>query len=176
MVGTFKDDKIKVLHLIDQYRTGGPGKTIMNTAKYIDHVRFEVHVGLFFSEESPNSEFVDRIRKEGIPHLLLADKRGINLFNLRKLTIYIRKEGIKIIHTHGYKTDIHGVVLKILLRNVRLVTTHHGWITNTFSQKLFARLDLLATVFFDGITVVAESLLPMIPWLTKKTGRVHGHT
>ena len=93
MVGTFKDDKIKVLHLIDQYRTGGPGKTIMNTAKYIDHVRFEVHVGLFFSEESPNSEFVDRIRKEGIPHLLLADKRGINLFNLRKLTIYIRKEG-----------------------------------------------------------------------------------
>lgn len=163
------DDRIRILHVIDHYRVGGPGKTIINTAKYIDRRKFVVHIGLFFSERSTSSEFLDRIKEEGVPHLLLTDRRGISWSNLIKFQRYIKKEGIRIIHTHGYKTDIHGVILKILLRNIYLITTHHGWIANTLSQKIFMRIDLLATLFFDGITVVAKPLLSMIPCLTKKT-------
>lgn len=162
------DSRIKVLHIIDQYKTGGPGKTIINTAKYINHDNFVIHVGSFGNEKSPNTEFIGKLMEERIPHLVLADKRGICWSNLRKLMVYIRKEGIRIIHTHGYKTDIHGLILKLLLRNACLITTHHGWITNTLYQKCIARLDLLATVFFDGVTVVAGSLARKVPWLTKK--------
>lgn len=170
------DSRTKALHLIDQYRTGGPGKTIINTAKYIDPARFVVHVGLFFSGKSANSEFVNKVREEGIPHLVLSDKRGICLSNLRKLMAYIRREGIKIIHTHGYKTDIHGVILKFLLRNVYLITTHHGWISNTLYQKFFARLDLLMTVFFDGVTVVAITPARQGSMVNEKNEEMYGHT
>lgn len=162
------DSRIKVLHIIDQHKTGGPGKTIINTAKYINHDNFVIHVGTFNSENSSNTEFICKLKEERIPHLVLADKRGVCLSNLRRLMAYIPKEGIRIIHTHGYKTDIHGVLLKFLLRNICLITTHHGWITNTLYQKCIARLDLFATVFFDGVTVVAESLVHKVPWITRK--------
>ena len=38
---------INILHLIDQYRIGGPGKTIINTAKYIDKNNFKIHIAAF---------------------------------------------------------------------------------------------------------------------------------
>ena len=49
------------LHLIDTYRIGGPGKTIINSAKFIDPA-YRVHVGAFTRPQPGFDEFSTAVR------------------------------------------------------------------------------------------------------------------
>ena len=69
---------INVLHLMDQYRFGGPGKTIINTAKYIDRKRFALYVGSFLPS-GQETELSGEVIRNGIDLLVLKDIRGISV-------------------------------------------------------------------------------------------------
>ena len=143
--------------------TGGPGKTILNTAKYINKDKFSIHVATFVPRGNPNTEFSKKLEESNIPCLKLIDTHGIFLRNLYSLRQYIKDMNIKVLHTHAYKADGHGLIMKMLTKHIVLITTHHGWISNTFSQRLFVSLDLLFSRFFDGISVVSADLVKRIP-------------
>ena len=60
------DHIVNVLHLIDHYRIGGPGKTIINSAKYIDQTKFRIHVSSFVGSNNKQNEFSQAIDKGGV--------------------------------------------------------------------------------------------------------------
>ena len=84
---------------------------------------------------------------------------------------YLRRHAIDLLHTHGYRTDALGY-LAALGTNIRLVTTHHGWITNNRRQELFKRMALELCRLFDGVELVSEQLRDELPGAFKRSSRV----
>lgn len=155
---------IGVLHLIDTYRIGGPGKTIINSAKFIDRARYRVHVGSFTDPvRTERNEFARAVAAGDIPYLNLPETRRINLDHLSRIRDYVRAHDIAIVHAHGYRTDAIGYVATRRLGGVPIVTTHHGWIRNNARQELMARTALQLCRRLDGVEVVSQRLLDELP-------------
>jgi len=159
---------INILHFIDHYNIGGPGKTIINSAKYIDSGHFFIHVSSFMQPDGQMTEFARAVRSARIPYIPLTDARGINLTALRTLRDYMRRHRINILHTHGYKTDLIGLLLKTLYQDFLLVTTHHGWIVNNTRQSLFKKIDLTLSILFDGVITVSKALQAELPNMRRR--------
>lgn len=154
---------INVLHLIDTYRIGGPGKTIINSARFIDATRFRVHVGAFTDPRQPErNEFARAVVAAGIPFLDLPETRRVNVDHVGLIRRYVRQHGVAIVHAHGYRTDALGYVATRGLM-AAFVTTHHGWIRNNGRQEFMARAALQLCRRFDGVEVVSRRLLDELP-------------
>jgi glycosyltransferase involved in cell wall biosynthesis len=162
---------LRALHLIDTYRIGGPGKTIINSARFIDRSRVEIHVGSFTNPARGHNEFSSAVQAAGIPYLELRETRRFNLSHVSELRDYMRRHAIDILHTHGYRTDALGYVAAFGT-GTRIVTTHHGWITNNRRQELFKRLALNLCRLFDGVELVSERLRDELPGSFRRSPRV----
>lgn len=149
--------KVNILHLIDHYRIGGPGKTILNSAKFIDNNKYKIYVS-YFKSRNVESDFSSAIKKQKLPYLELMDSPGIRFHTIFLLMKFIQSNKIRILHTHVYKADIIGIILKYIIPNIILITTHHGWISNNKMQRLYIRVDLLLSRFFNGIIFVSKPL------------------
>lgn len=159
-----QNNLIKVLHLIDHYKIGGPGKTIVNSYRYIDKSVFEIHAGTFKATiNHGSSEFINRLREVKVPMIALPDGRGVFLKSCLMLAKYVKVKKISIIHAHGYKADVIGLLVKMMVPRTKIVSSHHGWITNTETQKSMMRIDLKLARFLDGIIAVSRELYEAIP-------------
>ena len=154
---------IEVLHVIDTYRIGGPGKTIINSARWIDPGGWHLHVAAFTHPDTSRNEFARAVRAAGIPFLELRETRRVNVDHVGQLRRYVRDAGIRIVHTHGYRSDLLGYVATRGFRRPRIVTTHHGWIRNNPRQDLMTRLVLRLCQRFDGVEVVSDMLRRELP-------------
>ena len=160
---------IHVLHLIDTYRIGGPGKTVINSARMIDPA-YTVHVAAFTHAEEKHNEFARAVVAAGIPFLALPETKRLDADHVRLARRYIREHDITIVHAHGYKTDAFGYAIAWGLP-VCLVTTHHGWIRNTWYDHLTAYGALQLTRLLDGVEVVSPALLAQLPRSVRRSGR-----
>jgi glycosyltransferase involved in cell wall biosynthesis len=160
---------VDVLHLIDTYRIGGPGKTIINSAKFID-AAYRVHVGAFTRAQPGFDEFSSAVRNAGIPFLDLPERRRIEFGHVGLIRRYVRQHGIRIVHPHGYRTDVLAYLATRGLP-VAVVTTHHGWIRNNSRQEAMARMALQVCRLLDGVEVVSRRLLDELPGVVVRDGR-----
>lgn len=159
-----------VLHLIDTYRIGGPGKTILNSARFIDRTRFRLAVAAFTPARTGHTEFSAAVERAGIPFLDLRETQRFDLQHVRRLREHLRRHRVEVLHTHGYRSDVLGF-LATRATPVALVTTHHGWIRNNGRQRASAGLALALTRWFDGVEVVCDALLAQVPRAVCQDGR-----
>ena len=162
---------IKILHLIDHYRTGGPGKTIINSAKYIDKTRFSISVSSYREKPTKDTEFAAAVKKAGIPYLPLTDHRFVSGDQIRTLNRFVKSNQIAILHTHGYKANLLGLIARLVNRQILLVSTYHGWISNAIEQDLKNRLDLFLCRFFDGTISVSKEIHKRVKRFAAKSNR-----
>ena len=163
--------KTRILHLIDSYRIGGPGKTILNSARFIDSNRFRLQVASFAPPDESVNEFGNAVITAGIPYHGLVENKRFDLSQAAALRELLSREKIDIFHSHGYKSDILGYLACRRLPETRFVTTHHGWIENRLSQKAFTRLALALTRSMDGVVCVASHLMDLLPSSVRNSGK-----
>ncbi|MCU7904531.1 MAG: glycosyltransferase [Candidatus Thiodiazotropha sp. (ex Epidulcina cf. delphinae)] len=117
-----------------------------------------------------------------IPLCVEAEKRKIKSYiidssgqsgisAIKQLRKVIVEEGVDILHTHGYKTDIIGL-LAVNGTNCRIITTPHGWTKNPDLKLLiYEIIDRLAFYFFDRVVILSDTMrrsLAKMPLLSKK--------
>lgn len=159
--------KIKVLHLIDQYKIGGPGKTIINTARFVDNDIYEIQLATFLPSGNESTELYKKAIAEKIPVLYLKDIRGISINNIKILNRYLRRNKISIISCHGYKSEFYAYLLKCIYSTPIYIVTYHGWIINNFSQKAIVKTTKILSFLHDGIITVSDDILKKLPKTTK---------
>lgn len=97
-------------------------------------------------------------RDKGEVHYLPMNGR----FDLRvvdKLVDVIKQRQIDVIHTHGYKSDILGV-LAAKKAGICVVATPHGFSNNIpLKLRLFIRLGLFAIRFADKVAPLSQQLI-----------------
>lgn len=152
-------NKIKILHLRSSAGAGGgPEKTILNTGSLIDKNTFDYHIAYLRHKKyslEPIRRQAEQLRLNftEIPGGRIIDP--VQLFQIKKL---IERIDADILHCHDYKTDVYGLLLKVLGGRFKLVTTLHGWILGKGLKKLYVWLDKAILPFFDLVIAVSAPI------------------
>lgn len=86
---------------------------------------------------------------------------GKEIVGCYKIVNYIKKIGVDVIHTHGYKANILMRLLKPFIGCVSTIATVHGWTGTGGLNKLaiYEWLDGLSLRGMDAIVVVSKKML-----------------
>lgn len=145
---------INVLHLRDTDRICGPGKTILETAARIDPAEFQLMIGIFAVEGEKPNLYYDAALARGVSVRRLITRHQYDPRIVSRIREVIQDERIDIIHSHEYKSDIIGFVVS-KLTGVPIVTTAHGWITNSMKGRIYISLGKRVMRYFDRVIAVS---------------------
>lgn len=149
---------INILHLRDTHEIGGPGKTILETHRAIDRGRFHLHLGVFLRHgEQEDSPFIAEARRFGLPVHFIKGRHAYDFRMIGRVIELVKALQIDIVHAHEVKSDLIAY-LAAQVRPVPIVTTLHGWIGNSFKQRLFAKLDKQIIRGFDRVIAVSRRI------------------
>ncbi len=117
------------------------------------------HLAVTREWETHELELSRRFRKLDLPvhELKLAGRFDVRVIS--QLIALIREHGIDVVHTHGYKSDLLGIVAA-RLAGIAAVCTPHGF-ENTRDWKLraYIRLGCASFRYFDKVVPLSTELL-----------------
>lgn len=149
---------LSILHLRDTHEIGGPGKTILETHRAIDRGRFQLHLGVFLRRgEEEDSPFIAAAKRLDIPVHFIRGGYAYDFRMIGQVIDLVKAFQIDIVHAHEVKSDVIAY-LAARFHSVPIVTTLHGWIGNSFKDRLFIKLDKRIVRGFDRVIAVSRRI------------------
>lgn len=144
-----------VIQLISSDGVYGAERVVLDLAAYFARRGWDSRV---VAIDCPGADaLLSLAQSRGIrTHKLRAANRFL-VSTLRDLRDYIRREGVQVVHAHGYKADT-------LLqwsgagRHARTLSTCHTWYSDSLRMKFYEYLDKLSLRRFDHVAVVSPQL------------------
>jgi glycosyltransferase involved in cell wall biosynthesis len=142
---------------------GGAERVILQLANSLKDSPFTLIITSFVQDWKSTNAFIEALKaqKTNTRTITMSKKYPTPWWNLIRnffdLCHLIKAEKIQILHTHGYRSNIIGLLVSTLLR-IPIVTTIHGWTAHTNSVKLYECLDRVILRFFDKVIVVSDDI------------------
>ncbi len=151
--------KTKVLQFICPSGFFGAERWILALAKYfIGHAYIDCQLAILHESEHQDIRVYDEFKNLGLKCYKIPARWKFDIGSIRKLTALIKKEEIDIIHTHGYKSDIIGLIAA-RIANVEALSTPHGFENvNDFKLQLYIRMGCIALRYFDAVAPLSDDL------------------
>lgn len=150
--------KINVLQFICPTGFYGAERWILALANNSDQA--EVRMDLVVTEEGSNQdlEIVNQFTPPQGQAFKLPMSGRFDLSVLRQLKAIIKNRKIDIIHTHGYKSDILGLVAA-RQSGIRCISTPHGFgEPKTLKHKILVAAGGFSLRFFDAVVPLSRQL------------------
>ena len=149
---------LKILDLRDTHETGGPGKTILETFRAIDHARFDVHLGTFRAfQDQAERPFLQAAQSIGLPVHEIRVRGAYDPRKCPNLAALVREQRFDIVHPHEASSDVIAFAMSKLQR-VPLVTTAHGWIGNSRKGRAIVAVDKFVMRGYDLVIAVSNRI------------------
>lgn len=149
---------VRVLHLRDTHEIGGPGKTILESFRAIDHDRFCLHLGVFRAPGDPeDTPFLAAAREIGMPLHEVPASGPYDLRQIRRLAAIVRDGHFDIVHAHEAVSDALTYAMSFVHR-VPILSTAHGWIANSRKGRFMVGLDKRILRRFDRVIAVSDKM------------------
>ena len=146
------------MHLNAPLTIAGAETTILTFLEHAEKELFDLSVTSFINPiRCPDNPFPAAVEVRGGRFQLLPICRSIDVRDVGKVIRVLRKNRVQILHTHGYRADIIGLIAARYC-GVRLVSTVHGWTPVSGKLRLYEALDLWALKHFDNVIAVARPL------------------
>jgi len=153
-----KKNKIKVLQFICPTGFYGAERWILALAKNSDNNLIQNDLAVTYESDDQNLEIVNQFPDSGETHKITMKGR-FDLSAISKLVQLIKDKKIDIIHTHGYKSDILGLIAA-KKAGIKCVATPHGFgLPEGFKLKFFIKAGGFALRFFDKVVPLSKQLL-----------------
>ncbi|WP_263417949.1 glycosyltransferase [Terriglobus albidus] len=149
---------MRVLQLVSSSGFYGTERMICLLSAALQRSEAEVYIGVFNGSSSSCSRFVQEAERQNLQVLDLACKGRWDLRTIVRLARWLRKNDIEVLHTHGYKANIYGLVAA-RLAGCALVATCHNWTNRTASLRQYAALDQFLLRHFDRVVAVSQGVL-----------------
>jgi glycosyltransferase involved in cell wall biosynthesis len=151
--------KIRLLHLGSPTGLYGAEHWILALVRHLAEDRFESVVGVIIDDESiTEAELCRECDRAGIGTVQFTAYGKLSLGAIAAIRDYVRAEHIDILHTHGYKTDIIGL-LATIGTDCRNVSTPHGWSTDAgIALQCYEALDRASFMFMDAVVPLSQDL------------------
>ncbi|TKB23964.1 glycosyltransferase [Desulfopila sp. IMCC35006] len=155
---------MKVLHVIDS--GGFYGAEVMILNLMCEQVRMGL-IPILASIGTPccgEKPLETEARRRGLRVESFHMRPGPNISGALEIIRFTRHEGVKILHSHGYKGNILFGLMPRFLRKLPMVATLHGWTwTGGWDRmRLYEWLDRLSLRFIDQVVVVNGSMLEKV--------------
>ena len=163
--------KIKVLQLGSSIDLYGAERWILALIRSIESSEIESLVGSIGDGTVEETALCLEAKKLGFSTHTFNSKSSFDFGVVSSLRNFILKNNISILHTHGYKTDLIGLLATTGLE-CKLISTPHGWTSNPdIKLRIYEIIDRLIFPFFDVVVPLSDGLfrsLQYIPGLKKK--------
>lgn len=150
-------NKINVLQFICPTGFYGAERWIIALARNSNPELINHELAVTEESELQNLEIINQFPKNSKTHKIPMKGR-FDLSVITKLSELIKQQQIDIIHTHGYKSDILGL-LAAKKSGIKCVSTPHGFgLPEDFKLKLFMRLGAFSLRYFDKVVPLSKQL------------------
>ena len=151
-------ESIRIAHLIGSTGIYGAERWILAQLRYMG--RHRAHASLINLVDQPgkSSAIVSEAQKLGYDAADFYTGGRFNPFGVLRLARMLRQREFSVLHSHGYKSDVMGLLAGKLART-KLVSTPHGW-SHEKDKKLalYERLGRVCLKLFDRICPLSPSL------------------
>jgi glycosyltransferase involved in cell wall biosynthesis len=149
---------LSILDLRDTREIGGPGKTILESYRAIDHTRFRLHLGVFRSvTDDEDTPFLEAAKAIGMPIHEIRASGPYDPSLIWRFLALVREKRFDIVHAHEVSSNVITYLMSAMHR-VPIVSTAHGWIGNSPKQRLMIGLDKRILRRFDRVIAVSEKM------------------
>ncbi|HAG92802.1 MAG: glycosyltransferase [Pseudomonadales bacterium] len=166
-------DTVKVLQFICPTGFYGAERWILTLAKNLDRQQVQCDLAVTVEPDLPELEVEKQYKLlAGATHKLAMSGR-FDLSVIRKLCQLIRREGYQIIHTHGYKSDILGLIAARLTGITALSTPHGFENADDWKLKAYIGVGNRFLRWFDGVAPLSEQLCKDMDTIGVRRSKVH---
>ncbi|MGQ8364664.1 glycosyltransferase [Glaciecola sp. 1036] len=149
----------KILQFICSTGFYGAERWILALFRNSDPDKSQHSLAITLEQNSQDLELVKQFREQGGTAFEVPMKGRFDLGVVNKLVTLIKENDIDIIHTHGYKSDIIGI-LAAKKAKIPVVVTPHGFEnSNDLKLSLFIKLGNFAMRFADKIVPLSKQLV-----------------
>jgi glycosyltransferase involved in cell wall biosynthesis len=150
--------KLNVLQFICPSGFYGAEMWILALAKNLKPDRVNCQLAITRESDGQNIELYNRFLSFRLTAHQIRMRGRFDPRGVRTLCQLIKQNSIDIIHTHGYKSDILGIIAA-RLTGIKAVATPHGF-ENAPNRKLhlFIRLGCFVLKYFDRVAPLSEAI------------------
>jgi glycosyltransferase involved in cell wall biosynthesis len=130
---------------------------MLETISTIDRSRFHYVLGAMVRPHGRSSELYDEAVQRDATAYRILERGRLDLSVLAEIRQVTRRECIHVIHTHGFRTDLIGL-LCARREKVPVVTTLHGWITNDLRGKIYKSMNFFILQHFQHVVAVSDRI------------------
>lgn len=164
--------KTRVLHLGNPLGLYGAERWILALVRHLDTATVDSVVGVILDDAGQSSAALcERAAEYGFRTVQIKAPGRLSRGAVGQLREYIVGNDIDVLHTHGYKTDLIGL-LAVRGTRCRIVSTPHGWSTDAgLKLQCYEWLDRLAFRFMDAVAPLSPDLhagLAALPGLGRR--------
>jgi glycosyltransferase involved in cell wall biosynthesis len=153
---------------------GGPEKTILNSPRFLNRLGYQSKLAYLHPPGDPGIEV---LKSRGEPLdaevLSIPDRGPLDLAVIRRLVQICREEQVEIWHGHDYKSNLLGLLVWPFCRQMKLVTTLHGWTNLSGRMPLYIKLDKWSLRRYAACVCVSEDLVEECRQLRIPESRIH---
>ncbi|MBL4761335.1 MAG: glycosyltransferase [Gammaproteobacteria bacterium] len=132
----------------------------------LKHLQFTESILIY---SSADDDGLGKLAKsQGVECVALDVGHNYGLYStVKSLTQALKNHSITVIHTHGYKSDMLGLIAA-KMAGIKTVATPHGWDLNQGVKiRFFEFLNRCALPFFDAVAPLSKPLADTLTWTPK---------
>ena len=148
--------KPRVLILIATDAIGGPGKGVFQFLKHFPGEAGEYFLCNFSLKNRPAGQFIEQARQNNLNLMLLNQRTAFDpglVWQARRL---VREQGVNLIQTHGYKSNVLGCILRAASR-IPWIAFAHGYTDDNWKMRLYNHLDRSVLRYADRVVTVSKA-------------------
>jgi glycosyltransferase involved in cell wall biosynthesis len=136
---------------------GGPDKTILNSGRFLAP-EYRTLCAYMHPPRDPGFEQLqDKARRWEAPLVSIPDRGPWDWRVVSQLLKLCRAEHVTIWHGHDYKSNALGLLVRCFWP-MHLVTTVHGWVSQTRRTPLYYAIDRLCLPYYERVICVSGDL------------------
>jgi glycosyltransferase involved in cell wall biosynthesis len=128
---------------------------VLELARLAPESGFSAIVGAVVNHRDARPAFIELATEMGLETAVFAGRGRVDPVRCQAIREFARTRSVRVVHCHGYKEDLHALMLS---RSVRKVATNHLWKRTSLLDVLYCRLDELFLRRFDVVVGVSEDV------------------
>lgn len=151
----------KPLHVV-QFGAGnalyGAERWILALVRYLDPAQVRTTIVTLVDGPDCPTALVDEAHARGITTQLIDAPGRLSFSGVKELARFCREEGVDIVHSHGYKPDVYGLLAR-RSGGYKLLATPHGWSHDPAPKEaLYEWINRHCFPYCDAVAPLSEAL------------------
>ncbi|MBF0217289.1 MAG: DUF3473 domain-containing protein [Candidatus Omnitrophica bacterium] len=148
---------MRILFIISSKGFYGAENVVSNLAGVMKKNGGEPYLICLKSASRNDPEIHAKALSQGIESRVIVCKRKLDIKAILEIRSFIKKKKIDLLHTHNYKSDVHGFIAA-RLAGVPVMATLHGWTSENGKVRVYEMIDRFFQRRMDALVAVSPEI------------------